>query len=593
MAAPTPGFDVRSTARPAPRPGRGHVLALLAVLALAIPPRIAAFRALPDWFGPGDPATYHAMAVGCLRDGAPRIDFVWHFLTRPPSVSHVEDYYEPAFAWLLAIPVALTGGAPGAGKWLALACGLLSVALVAWRAGRHGAGVACVAGALVAIEPWSIYYSAVVMKEATVTVATLAFLAATERLLADERAGWSAGVAAGLLAVLVGLVQYELLPILFVTALAATLIHRRRALPGLLTGFGVAMLTLVVVTERAIGVPVSAKVGFFLGRSLWTPESTAVGGLGPGARLLPARYVVEQVLAVGSPVLLVLAALGARFAAVPRLERTLVAAFVLAFLAFHGVPRDLWARDFIPVVAVVAPWAALALCGAGGWRERRWALPLATTLLALAAGGPLAWRLVRAAGLTPERGPWTNVAAATLGLAALAALGASALRRPQAFVRGAVVVALVGAIVAGMWRSLPLTAIPGNPQFPAYAARRAHLQAVGAELRRRVSSGVLMSRESWQLQADTGLPCVQLPDPPTPAAIDALRARYAVAWLLVGPEVEDPGVTPAADVTGAMEVDDAALASLTREAPLAIADYRLYRLAQVTKKPGAFPGAGP
>ena len=142
MAAPTPGFDVHPTARLAPRPGRGHVLALLAVLALAIPPRIAAFRALPDWFGPGDPATYHAMAAGCLRDGAPRIDFVWHFLTRPPSISHVEDYYEPAFAWLLAIPVALTGGSPGAGKWLALACGLLAVGLVAWRAGRHGAGIA-------------------------------------------------------------------------------------------------------------------------------------------------------------------------------------------------------------------------------------------------------------------------------------------------------------------------------------------------------------------------------------------------------------------------------------------------------------------
>src|SRR5258706_6506304 len=91
-------------ARGAPGLGLAGILLLAGVLRAGVVARV------PDLYGPGDPGIYLAMARGWVREGAPRVDFIHHLLTRPPAIHHLEDYYEPAFGLLLAGPLAASGG---------------------------------------------------------------------------------------------------------------------------------------------------------------------------------------------------------------------------------------------------------------------------------------------------------------------------------------------------------------------------------------------------------------------------------------------------------------------------------------------------
>jgi Dolichyl-phosphate-mannose-protein mannosyltransferase len=547
-----------------PRARRARVSALLVLLVLAAIPRRAVFRALPDFFGPGDPATYFAMARGCLHAGVPRVDFVWHFLTTPP-ITHVEDYYEPAFAWLLALPIALAGERARVALWLPLACGLLAVALTFRFAERFGTRVAFVAGALVAIEPWSIYYSAVLMKETAVTVVVLLFLASARRLIAGEWHARRTGAVLGASVVVASLVQYELLPILFLSALVAVWRHRRDALPGFLASCTLSVLALLGVTLAMAGVPVSAKAGFFFGRNLWTPEpaATAALGLATALRFVPLGYVADRLVAVGNPVLLGLAAVGLSSRGVATPERTLLVSFVAAFLYFHGVPLDLWSRDFIPLVAVAAPFAALVLCDLDGWRARSWAPGLAFAVLLTTFATPFAWRLVRLAGGAASHGLFTIVTCVVLALGVLGYTVALLAGRslPARLRESAVPVLLIAALVVNQWRSLPLSSIPANPQFPEYATTMEEERAACARIRAAVPAGTLMTRAPWDMGPGTGFPAVALPDPATARAIAAVQSRYAARYLLVG----------------RAEVPDSVLRVLPIEAVLSLEHARLYQ----------------
>src|SRR5262245_44974203 len=97
---------------------RLHVALLAAVIGSGLSLRLLALFALPDFFGPGDPATYYAMARSSLHQGAPRIGFVWQYGSLPSRVEHVEDYYEPAFGYLLAGSLAAFGERPFSARLL-------------------------------------------------------------------------------------------------------------------------------------------------------------------------------------------------------------------------------------------------------------------------------------------------------------------------------------------------------------------------------------------------------------------------------------------------------------------------------------------
>src|SRR5262249_41043287 len=124
------GSTTRRVERPlssdrAARPGPGAIALLIVLLAVAGWMRAQVIAHIPSFFGPGDPAIYFQMGRAILRHGVPRVDFMHHFLTLPPRIAHIEDYYEPAFGYLVAVAMLLRGQTPAGGAALSWIFGLL------------------------------------------------------------------------------------------------------------------------------------------------------------------------------------------------------------------------------------------------------------------------------------------------------------------------------------------------------------------------------------------------------------------------------------------------------------------------------------
>jgi hypothetical protein len=533
------GTEPRPGVAPGARPARVWLL-LVVVLVAGATLRARVIPSIPHFFGPGDPGVYYQMARGVLEHGVPRVDFLHHFLSLPPTITHLEDYYEPAFGCLVAIPMAVAGERPAVAALTPLAFGLLTLLLVAWLARCHGPGVAVAATALVAFEPWSIYYSGVLMKETAVAVAALLFLEALRRVAAGARPAGRAGARLALAWLAAGLLQYELLPVLGLTALVALAAHRRAALPAFLATAALLALALLAVTWWTLGVPISAKYLFFLGRDMTTPEPAA--GIATTAdairRWLPATYFAWAMLVGGYPILLVLAGLGAR-GDTARVERTVLLAFTLVYLYLHAVPGDLWGRDFIPLTAVLAVPAARALPATAGWLARPWAAALTGGSLAFLFLAPSLIQWARAAvPVLAGAGFWSTILAGFAVGAAVAAplwLARHWLGPPR--LRPALPALLVAGLALGYWTHLPWPAIYTNPQFPDYEVVRARRERVCGWVKSTFPAAPVMAKEPMEVALYTGFPAVPVPEGTLAGPVVRYAARYGVGYLLVEPGV--------------------------------------------------------
>ncbi len=529
------------------------LLVLLAALAL----RLGVVAAIPNFFASADPSYYYAAARGCLRHGVPRIDFIWHFATSPPEIAHLEDYCEPAFAYLLAVPMALLGGGVVAAKMLSVACGTLAAFLAYLFGRRFGHAAAILAAAAVAFEPWSIYYGGLIMKEAAVSVVVLLFFAAARRLLALEQATRRLAIGFGLLTVATSLVQYELLPILATATTVALWIHQRRLLWPYLAGTTAAGLVLLAITWGGMGVPISAKLYFFTGRDFWDalPAATSPDPAGLASRFLPAKIALSGIMG-WYPVLLVLALLGSRDARVPRTESTLLAAFGLSYLYFHAVPGDLWPRFLIPATAVFATYAALGIAAPQGWLMRAWSPAVTGALLAFALVAPRAYAL--AAHFVPGATAALHWGAAAIIAGAVGlpfvALHAVRDRLPLAHMRPFLPPLLALALALNYHASLPWPAIYGNPQMPGYELVRAQRERVCRRIQGILAGAPVMATAPGEVSLYAGAPSVLLTD--NPAAILAIQARYQISYLLARNGILRPGVLEQVPVESLLKIED-------------------------------------
>ena len=514
---------------------RVRIALVTAVLGLATMLRVLVVAAIPNFFGPGDPAVYFATAHGVVHEGVPRIGFIWHYLTLPSAITHVEDYYEPAFAYLLAGPMALFGDTPRVAQLVVLAFGALAPWLVFALARRLGFGVALAAGAIVALDPWAIYYSGVLMKEAVVVVLAVASLELARRTLAADARPVRSGAVLGLATVGASLFQYELLPPLVGAIAVALFAHRRAALLPFALAVVAAVVAYVGVSAFALGVPVTAKLGFFLGHKLWTPEIVASVLHGTSLpRFVPLDYMVWRILLNGYPVLVTLALVGMRDPRVARSERTLLAAFGLTYLYVHGVPHDLWARDFLPLTAATAPLAALALCTRSLWRADS---RLAMAALALVPAGWMGPRFAMRLHQFPVNLPWSPwpavVATLAIGLLFYVLLWRRRVELARFGAMAVVPAVLVIGILASFVTEMPWASIYTNPQFANYEVERSSREAACAEIRARVPRGAIMTSAPWEVALYSGDPAVLLPMTLHVETIEAMRRRYDVKYLLV------------------------------------------------------------
>lgn len=524
-------------------PREARLALLVAVIGAGAVLRILTLAALPDFFGPGDPATYWSMAAGVLREGVPRVDFVWNYSGAPAAISHVESYYEPAYAYVLALPMALFGARPAVGRALSVAFGVLAILLTWTFARRHGPRVALLATTLVALEPWSIYYSGVLMKETLVSVVVILALQSLRRVVESGGSNARAGVIAALVVLAASAFQYELLPILAL-ATAITLARLRRgALLSFVTTAALVSGAAALATWAWMSVPLSGKFGFFMGQKMWTPAWASSGGQRALHlwRFLPAGYVLGALILKWYLPVAALAWVGTRARGLTRAEVMLPASFALCFIYFHGVPHDLWERDFIALLPVAAPFAALAACRGDAWTPGR-----ATAVLGLVAGGALGTYSAltnHVAGFFPVRWmPWSVIASTLLFAFPMAYL----VRRwmpavvAEQRLRRWLPAAALGLVLASFSQSLPWPLIFSNPQFRDYEARRAaREQACG--LLRPLPAGAVMSSEPAETHLDSGRPAVLLPIPRDAGVIAEVRKRYRLRYLLAAPGELDEG----------------------------------------------------
>jgi hypothetical protein len=507
--------------------------------------RAQVIASIPSFFGPGDPAIYFQMGRAILHHGVPRVDFMHHFLTSPPAVTHIEDYYEPAFGYLLAAVMLVRGQTPAGAAALSWIFGLLGIALVWGFSRRHGSRVAMTAAAIVAFEPWSILYGGLIMKEATVAVIALLFLELLRRSLEMPITQRRLGALLGLATVGAGLFQYELIPILGLTTTIVLARCRRDALGWYLTVSALAVVTLVGVTWATIGVPISAKYAFFLGRAPGDPDPIAIrrfsGALGPA--LLPFDYLGTAILTRWYPLLLVLAAVGIRRSTIA--DRAIVLSFTLALVYLHAVAHDLWARDFIPLTCVLSRPAAMALNDPECWWRRPWGPALAVATLFFVIGAPPLLLWLRGLGFVLT-GPWPRIG--TAAFASLALFGifwTIGKRWSNAWATLAIPAAMGIGLAWSFWTELPYPRINLNPQFPDYEIERARRERVCDWIAASFSPGPIIARIPAEVSFYSGFPAIVMPESLRAGTLDRLAVRYGVRYLLV-----EPGSLPESAIAG-------------------------------------------
>lgn len=521
--AVTPATGSRKPAAPHEWRRRVDLVLLGVLLVAAAIARIAVIARIPHFFGPGDPGIYYMMARGVLQTGLPLLDFVHHHLTVHEQFPFIADYYEAAFAYLLALVMLVGGQTVAAAKSLSLLAGVATIALVFACGRRFGADAALLAAALVAVEPWSIYYSGLIMKEALVSLLVLAFLWSfateleREEVTARRWVTWGAGLVA------VSMVQYELLPILGVACGAALLLRRREAAPPFAAAVLVGGGALTAVAWVTVGVPLSAKLYFFTGANYFNPlppEAPPAAGL---LRYLPLQYIAVSMIGNWYLPLLALAIAGGVAVWRRSLFPLVALCFGLSFLYFHGVAIDLYSRDFITLTVVLAPLFGIGMVHCARRRSRAWTW--------------LFWAIVAWAALV------TAFAGSSLALKAgvllaLAALIALDLLRPR-LRRGTALALLAVSFGAIFHAQLPWSRIYENPQFPDYADRLARQRAVAEWLRDEGATGPIMAPVPGEVTLFTGLRAVRLPAEVIARQVGEALQRYEVSHLIV-PEDQAP-----------------------------------------------------
>ncbi|HET9328191.1 MAG TPA: hypothetical protein VFQ05_15600 [Candidatus Eisenbacteria bacterium] len=513
---------------------------LMAILAVAVVMRLQVAASIPILFGPGDPGIYLQMGRAVLAHGFPRVDFIHHFLTAPEAISHVEDYYEPAFGYLVAGAMAIGGGKTAAAPLLSVAASTGAI-VGTWALTRRQSAIgALIAASVAAFEPWSVLYGGLLMKEATVSVVLLAFIAIAQRLMTSGRSARAIGVWLAVATLGAGLVQYELIPILGLATLATLIIRRSKSVLMYTATLAVLVAAFGAMTWLTIGVPFTAKTAFFLGRPPGDPDHTRVLSSATSLpevlrRLVPVDYLAISALTLWYPLLAALAIIGLRRLA--GVERTLIATVAVALFYLHGIAHDLWARDFIPLTVLLSRPVGLALSD-----PRRLGRPAVLAIMATFASllflAPpvLGWLAMHTHFALPGQTLWPRLAWASLASAVVGFLvWVMARRGPRSWSRFVMPPALAALLLWGFWVQLPYTRLDTNPQFPDYEIERASRERVCLWMKATVPAGPVIARIPAETALYSGSPAIVMPESLRIGTLERLAARYGARYLLVDP----------------------------------------------------------
>ncbi|MGD1996912.1 MAG: glycosyltransferase family 39 protein [Anaerolineae bacterium] len=331
---------------------------------------------------------------------------------RDPWLSAVPVYKPPLLPYLLSGSLALLGPSELAVRLPGLMAGLATVGLTGRLVRRlYRDSMAGLAAALVvALSPFGILFSATGFTDPLMVVMGLAACVA-----AVERQSFLAGVLAGLslAAKRTGVVWLPLVGLLAVSsAFRGRGVRLGRELARAVTGF-LAVVGLVVgwdqvrMTQGAQGFWGEGVIGYGGLRLIWpaelTPRLRAWVGL---LRYLLGSPLLE-VAFIGGATALVVRALGRRDWSA--LFDLILIGFCLAYLLVHWLwAFPVWDRYLLPLVPLAAALLGRAVSAGARLLDRRWAAPLALSVVALClvvpAGDAVAGRVPVGAGLATHDG---------------------------------------------------------------------------------------------------------------------------------------------------------------------------------------------
>ena len=335
------------------------LLTLITGLGLIL--RIGVIVAMPDFYGPGDPSLYYSMATSIVEGHGVEVGFLRHYWTWPEAVVHQEDFYEPLYAALLACFLIVIGKNVISVKLIALIVGTISIpltGLVARRLSNWKAGLW--AAAMVSLHPYSIYYSGLIMKEILVGFLLLLLWDWASRVFEEDQVRVLKALGVGAAAGLIGVLQYESMPILVVGLFGVLLIYRRKESLPVLGGMLLLWLPLLVVTWLTLKVPISAKFSYFLGLDENLPEKAKGFTVMTLFRLIP-PYHTPADIAKNLEVSFILLAGWQFWRTRNTIRAKLFFGLFVAYLYFHSVPDNLWTRDFLTVTPRLAVFSGIAL----------------------------------------------------------------------------------------------------------------------------------------------------------------------------------------------------------------------------------------
>lgn len=332
--------------------------------------RLSAHAMLHFPWPPGtDHFIYYEMAHNSLQGKGPILDFVYSYLSIPPQISHMEDYYEPLYGWLCGIFMTEESYAGSVRLPFLSSMGqLIGIFLLTFALARKSfqqsaqtaAQSALLALTLLAVHPLFIQRSASLMKESVMGCVYLGF--ALGVLFLWEHKGSALGLSLACFGI--GLLQYESLPILFLSvALTLALEKRWLKLTVFTTSFGVFNGVYAYWLHYHTGLWLSTKFYFLTspydGASFDKPRAFALQAFLTKAQRALGYISRRSIYVLGLPGL-VMGSLSLFLKAPKRPDSYLIWCFnfLMIYVGIHGLAVDLRPQDYMVIWCLGIPLVA-------------------------------------------------------------------------------------------------------------------------------------------------------------------------------------------------------------------------------------------
>jgi len=317
-----------------------------------------------NWPSGEDLFIYFDMIQSILEQRGAKIDFIYHFLTPPPQISHLEDYYEPLYAYFASICLWGSKVTYFDSLCLPLLSSLWQVLCIYWLTHRltQSRSAARIAATWVCIHPLLIERSLYLMKESFVGALYLSLILLMSYQQEKPSPRHTLGLAC--LSVLIGLVQYESQIVLGLSFCLYFIAKKQFQALGLFLGvfsLGLGIYWFWFYTQT--GLILASKMQFFTG-SYTGASFNQAKSVDLNTFILKIQrsglYIVRRSLTFLRISFLILAVFGLK-SHWPKAHTFFGLILITVYVAVHGIAVDLLLQDYLVLILLLTPYAAAAI----------------------------------------------------------------------------------------------------------------------------------------------------------------------------------------------------------------------------------------